>query len=222
MIFPVSAVEFIQLDANFKTLFSQYLSYIDSFLFLFLNLSRHLKSKNGLKSNTVYVFDWVEKHDTIPKLRDVRGKMFFIDKEGHGKFGLNKNKISKKDDFEWPGYQTKMNGIKAHLNKASNSYYNSGNIFMTFVSANGAKKSLTNWQIARGVTVTWSLYNKIKYWDFLGMTVHVENYLMEKQRSSKTYGIVIFDYPTPKSIGKVNFLVKNLTASLLSGNHNTH
>ena len=134
-------------------------------------------------------------------MRDVRGKMFFIDKEDHGDFGLDKDKIWLEDKYDWPGYQTKWNGIVKHLQRSNSNY-----LFMTFVSANGAKKSLTNWQIARGVTVTWSLYNKIKYWDFLGMTVHVENYLMEKQRSSKTYGIVIFDYPTPKSIGKVAFL----------------
>ena len=40
---------------------------------------------------------------------------------------------SKKDDFEWPGYQAKMNGIEAHLNKASNSYYNSGDIFISWI-----------------------------------------------------------------------------------------
>ena len=160
-----------------------------------------------------YLFQSDKLIQNIPKMQEVRGKIVLID-QGHGGIGIVYNLLDIKDEWVYSGEESKLQGVKEHLLQASKS--SGEKLFLTYTSASSYnffkpkkfgpigtidyQKYFTNYEIARGAT--WieghSVNNTI-----IGMTIAVENMLMELKKSSKTFGITIVDYPTPKTLGAI-------------------
>jgi len=144
-------------------------------------------------------------------LDEVRGKMVFIDKEGHGGFGFPKDIISVEDKYEdvVDGFKLgvgsaaltsifnlymdemsikplKKNGITNHMWRASGG--NGNKFYLTFCSANDFNKAEC------------PHCGQSNRWISDQINPYVETYIRNQKVTGKTYGIVIFDFPNIRLI----------------------
>jgi len=153
--------------------------------------------KTILKS---YLYDnrykpWIyQNHTFIPRLGEARGKMVFIDKEGHGGWGLPRYKLEVKDDWKSlfyahsiPGVGAKVqvlnpikiSGIQKNMRDAGKSH---SKLYMTFCSGSDAIRQ-SNRAVANMLNPKVQSYVR----SFSG-------------NKNEVFGAVIFDFPTPAII----------------------
>lgn len=157
---------------------------------------------------------WIHQdYSKMPTLEEVRGKMFFIDKNGHGGWGYGNANI--KDQWNNiyhtvveqsgpPSYQlvetdryitpSKVNGIKSHMLQAGKQK----DLYMTFCSGSDVPRN-SNKAIANTINP------------------QIQSFIREKDQTSNTFGVVIFDFPSVNiinSLTQYNPGMKKICATL--------